>query len=197
MARILAYTSPGAGHVFPLVAGLLELQRRGHTVSVRTSPAMLEILRAVGLDGSSVDPAILGIESTDYRQPTGNARIREGLKSVIQRGVLDGPDLDAAIAEFRPDALIVDCNAFGAMAHAEASGLPWALSLPSLLPLREPGIPPYSLAMRPARGPLGRLRDAALWPVVEKAFGRVLLPGVNELRRAAGLPEFHSPLDQY
>jgi MGT family glycosyltransferase len=197
MARLLAYTSPGAGHVFPLVAGLLELQRRGHTVHVRTSPAMLAVVREAGLDGSPVDPRILEVESDDYLQPTGNARIREGLKSVIERGRLDGPDLDAAIAEFRPDALIVDCNAFGAMAHAEASGLPWALSLPSLLPLREAGIPPYSLALRPARGPLGRLRDAVLWPVVERAFGKAILPGINGLRREAGLPDLGSPLDQY
>ena len=30
MARILAYTPPALGHVFPLVPGLLEMQRRGH-----------------------------------------------------------------------------------------------------------------------------------------------------------------------
>lgn len=30
MSTFLAYTSPAAGHLFPLVPGLLELQRRGH-----------------------------------------------------------------------------------------------------------------------------------------------------------------------
>lgn len=36
MARILAYTSPARGHLFPVTAILLELGRRGHEVSVRT-----------------------------------------------------------------------------------------------------------------------------------------------------------------
>src|SRR4051812_2224774 len=197
MARILAYTSPGAGHVFPLVGGLLELQRRGHTVHIRTAPGLLPTLTQAGLDGSAVDPRILGITAKDYLAPTGRARLMEGLKQIIERGAFDGADLDAAIAAFPPDALLVDSNAWGAVVHAEASGLPWALSLPTLLPLREPGIPPYSLAMPPARGPLGRMRDATLWPIVEKAFGKALLPGVNDLRQSAGLPVFRSPLDQY
>src|SRR4051794_21454357 len=197
MARILAYTSPGAGHVFPLVGGLLELQRRGHTVHIRTAPGLLPTLAQAGLDGSAVDPPILGITAKDYLAPTGRAPPMEGLKQIIERGAVDGAGLDAALAEFHPDALLVDSNAWGAVVHAEASGLPWALALPTLLPLREPGIPPYSLAMPPARGPLGRMRDAVLWPIIEKAFGKALLPGVNELRRAAGLPEFRSPLDQY
>ncbi|SEB72847.1 glycosyltransferase, MGT family [Paramicrobacterium humi] len=197
MSRILAYTSPASGHLYPLVPGLLELQRRGHHVHVRTLSKALPSLAAVGLEASAVDPRILDVEVTDYRARSSKERLLSGLTDVMRRGALDGADLDDAIREFRPDALIVDANAYGALVHAEASRLPWALAMPSLLPLPEPGIPPYSLGLAPARSALGRVRDAALWPLVERAFGKAMLPGLNGLRRSAGLPEFASPLDQY
>ena len=44
MARILAYVVPAAGHLFPLVPGLQELQRRGHHVHVRTGEKLLASL---------------------------------------------------------------------------------------------------------------------------------------------------------
>ena len=197
MARILAYTSPAAGHLFPLVPGLLELQRRGHRVHVRTLAGGLPPLAAVGIDASPVDPRITAVPVTDYRARTDQERLISGLSDVMGRAPFDGADLDAAVRTHRPDLLIVDANAYGAQTRAEASGLPWVLAMPSLLPLREPGIPPYSLGLPPARGPLGRLRDAVLWPVVERAYGKALLPGLNEVRRQSGLPGFRSPLEMF
>jgi len=34
--KILAYTSPSKGHLYPLLPTLLELRRRGHQIAVRT-----------------------------------------------------------------------------------------------------------------------------------------------------------------
>jgi UDP:flavonoid glycosyltransferase YjiC (YdhE family) len=39
MARVLAYTSPARGHLYPLTPILDELQSRGHEISVRTLAA--------------------------------------------------------------------------------------------------------------------------------------------------------------
>jgi hypothetical protein len=36
MARILAYTSPALGHLFPFSALLLEMAARGHEIHLRT-----------------------------------------------------------------------------------------------------------------------------------------------------------------
>jgi MGT family glycosyltransferase len=83
------------------------------------------------------------------------------------------------------------------MTAAERSGLPSAMLLPSVLPWPGRGVPPYGLGLKPAPGPLGRVRDAVLLKVVERMFGKAMLPGLNELRRAAGLPEHRSPLDLY
>jgi len=46
MARILAYTSPAAGHLFPLVPGLLALQERGHDVHLRIGERLLGVARS-------------------------------------------------------------------------------------------------------------------------------------------------------
>ena len=95
------------------------------------------------------------------------------------------------------DVLLVDSIAYGALTTAEASGLPTALTLPSVLPWPGRGIPPYGLGLRPGHGPLSRIRDAVLWKVVERMFGKAMLPGLNELRAELGLAPFRSPLDQY
>ena len=48
MSRILAYTSPARGHLYPLTPILIELCSRGHEVSVRTLSSQVELMR--GLD---------------------------------------------------------------------------------------------------------------------------------------------------
>jgi UDP:flavonoid glycosyltransferase YjiC (YdhE family) len=195
MSRFLVYTTPAVGHTLPLVPGLVELQRRGHSVHVRALPTMVDMLREAGLDAAPVDPQVIEVPVTDYRASNETERLRSGQVDLMVRGRFNAPDLEAAIAEVRPDALLVDSIAYGALTTAERSGLPWAVIVPSVLPVPEPGIPPYGLGLRPMRNPLGRVRDAVLWRVVERMFARAMLPGLNELRAAAGLPPYRSPLE--
>lgn len=197
MSRFLVYVSPAVGHTLPLVPGLLELQRRGHDVHVRTLPTLVSTLRNAGLDASSVAASVTDIPITDYLAKDDAERLHSGQVDLMARGRHDGPDLDQAIAEHQPDALLVDVNAYGAKAHAEASGLPWAVLLPSVLPIRGTGIPPYGPGLAPKGGPVGWLRDQLLWKVVERMFGKAMLPGVNELRAEVGLPAYTSPLQQF
>lgn len=194
MTTFLAYTSPAAGHLFPLVPGLLELRRRGHHVHVRTDPALVASLRRVGLAAEPVDPRIAAIRPGGE---DGRNGLRAGYRALLERGALDGPDLERALAETGAEALVIDALAYGAGVAAERSGLPWAMTLPSLLPLPGAGIPPYGLGLRRARGPLGALRDRVGWALVERAYGRALLPGLNELRVAAGRAPLRSPLDLF
>ena len=197
MTRFLAYTAPATGHLNPLVPGLLELRRRGHEVHVRTLASMVETLRALGLEASAVAPEVAGVEVTDYQATTDTDRLTRGQVDLVERGRHDGPDLERAIAEVRPDALLVDAITYGALTRAEASGIPTALVSPSVVPVPGRGIPPYGLGLPPMRGPIGAVRDAVLWKVVERAFGKAMLPGLNMLRAEAGLAPFRSPLDQY
>jgi MGT family glycosyltransferase len=111
-------------------------------------------------------------------------------------GEQERAELERAIAAVGADALIIDGNAYGAAVGAEASGLPWALAIPSLLPWPGRGIPPYGLGMKPLGGPLGRVRDAMLMRLVIRAYAEAMLPRLNELRGSAGLPGHTSPLQQ-
>src|SRR5689334_4262893 len=152
MTRFLAYTAPATGHLNPLVPGLLELSRRGHEVHVRTLAAMVEPLRALGLEASAVSPEVAGVEVTDYQATTDSDRLTRGQVDLVERGRHDGPDLERAIAEVRPDALLVDAITYGALTRAEASGLPTALVSPSVVPVPGKGIPPYGLGLPPRGG---------------------------------------------
>ena len=195
MARILVYAAPAAGHLFPLVPGLQELQRRGHHVHVRIGERMLETARAAGFDASPADPAIAAIEVKDYAEGKDTDKLRKGLHDMLRRGPLERVDFGRAIAEHDPDLILVDSLAYGATVAAEASGRPWGYVLPSLLPLPGKGIPPYGLAMKPMRGPLGRARDVVLSKLVERLYARALLPRLNALRAEAGLRALRSPIE--
>ena len=197
MSRFLVYVSPAVGHTLPLVPGLLELQRRGHDVHVATLPTLVGILRDAGLDASPVSPAVTEVPITDYLADADSDRLRSGQVDLMERGKYDGPDLARAIEEHAPDVVLVDVNAYGAKSVAEASGLPWAILLPSVLPVKGNGIPPYGPGFAPMRGPVGRLRDRVMWKVMEKVFGKAMLPGVNRLRAEAGLAPYTSPLQQF
>jgi MGT family glycosyltransferase len=197
MSRYLAYVSPAVGHVLPLVPGLLELKARGHQVHVRTLPSLVDTLVETGLDASPVADDVLAIPVTDYRATTDTDRLAAGQVDLVERGRYDGPDLADAIRAVRPDALLVDVNAYGARTVAEASGLPFATLLPSVIPNLGRGIPPYGLGLKPMRGPLGAVRDRVLRSVVVRTFGKALLPGLNALRAEAGLAPFDSPLQPF
>jgi hypothetical protein len=61
---------------------------------------------------------------------------------MLARAPFEREDLASAVDRHAPDALLVDINTYGAQVAAELSGLPRATTLPSLLPWREPGVPP-------------------------------------------------------
>jgi MGT family glycosyltransferase len=189
MATILAYTSPAAGHLFPLMPGLLALQERGHDVHLLAPEPHLDQVRAAGLRH---------VQPMEARSPipANDDGLKGGLAYLMWHGEQERAELERTITAVGADALIIDGNAYGAAVGAEASGLPWAMAIPSLLPWPGRGIPPYGLGMKPMRGPLGRVRDAVLMRMVLRAYAKAMLPRLNELRGSAGLPGYTSPLQQ-
>jgi MGT family glycosyltransferase len=196
MSTFLVYTSPATGHLFPLVPGLLALQDRGHEVHVRTAPALVEVARAAGLRHvAGLDPRVLDIDVRDYEARSGKERLVVGFENLLSRAPIEADELRRAVAETEADAVLVDTNAYGAAVAAQAMGMPWASTIPSLLPVPGAGIPPYGLGLAPAPGPLGRARDRVLWSVVERMYGKAMLPKLNAVRREQGLDPIASPLD--
>ncbi len=196
MARLLVYHSPASGHVFPTVEMLLELRRRGHDVHVRTRGSDVAPLGELGLHTAAVDPRIEQIEIDDWRGRTQVDSLRRLLRAFAACAELEIPDLRNAIAELRPDALIVDINCEGAMYAAEASGLPWALYCPYPPPFRSADAPPHGFGLPPARGPLGRARDRLWWKLADHLVAPQL-PPLNQLREGLGLPPLHTFDEQY
>jgi MGT family glycosyltransferase len=188
MARILTYTSPARGHLFPITPILLELRRRGHEVAVRTLASQVSTMRDLGLDAEAIDPAIEAIEHDDYLARTPVGANKRGVRVFCERAVHEVPDIRGAIERERPDALLVDVNSFGAAAAAVAWGGPWAMWCPYPLPLPSRDTPPFGPGLRPARGFARRIRDTILRPLVFGSVERIVTPRVNEIRTRIDLP---------
>ncbi|MCD2442903.1 hypothetical protein LQ757_11535 [Agromyces sp. SYSU K20354] len=195
--KVLAYTTPARGHLYPTVPILLELRRRGHAVTVRTLGAEVGHLQQLGFTAEPIDPRIEGIEFDDYLARSSVGAIRRSIRTMSARAVFEVDDLQQAIETESPDVLLIDGNAAGAVAAAEAWGGPWALLQHFPTPLPADEIPPFGPGFPPARGWLGRMRDRMLRPAILGGFERVLLPPLNEIRRGLGLRPVHDATDLY
>ena len=105
----------------------------------------------------------------------------------FERARYEGPDLRGAIEKERPDVLLIDINTWGAMAAAETSGLPWATWFPTSCRSPSRDAPPFGLDSHAARGPLGRLRDRLLGPVLFGMYNRQA-PELDAVRAQLGAP---------
>jgi MGT family glycosyltransferase len=187
MSRILAYTSPARGHLYPLTAVLLELRDRGHDVTVHTLGCEVAMLEGLGLRALPIDPAIEAIEIGDWRGRHAQQRLALSASAFATRAPLDAADLTAAIERADPELVIVDVNTWGAQAVAERWGGAWAAFQPYPTTLSAPDVPPFGPGLPPARGLPGRLRDRALRPVLRSALERAFLPSVNAVRAEVGV----------
>ncbi|MGH2832128.1 MAG: glycosyltransferase, partial [Solirubrobacteraceae bacterium] len=134
------------------------------------------------IEAAAVSQEVEAVELDDYRAYSQAGRGQRALRIFLDRAEHEVPDLRGAIERQKPDLLLIDCMTWGAAAVAEASGIPWALFVPYPMPLRSSQAPPYGLGLAPARGPLGRLRDAALGPLQAAVLNRVVLGDLNALR---------------
>ena len=197
MAVVLAYVDAVPGRLYPLVATLLELTQRGHRVAVRCGIDDVERLRSVGLDARSLRREIERFEPDDWRARTRFGALSSGLGQFGERARFQLLDLEQAIEAEQPDVLFVDEGAWGAAAAAERSGLPWAFSIVSPVPLPSRDAPPFGLGLRPRRDRLGRLRDRLAKPLTLGTLERVIARHMNPLRAEIGLPPVATIEDVY
>ncbi|HET6868433.1 MAG TPA: glycosyltransferase [Solirubrobacteraceae bacterium] len=197
MARVLAYTTPARGHLFPVAPILEELRERDHEVSLRTLSSQVRLMRDRGFDAAPIDAAIEQIEHGDYAARTPLGAQKRAMRTFCVRAEHEIGDLQRAIDDVRPDLLLVDINAWGALAVAEAWGGPWASWCPYPLPLPSRDAPPFGPGLRPARGPAGRLRDRVLGPITFGALERIVKPLVNRVRARVGVPLVTDATDMF
>ena len=197
MATVLAYVDAVPGRLYPLVATLLELARRGHRVAVRCGIDDVERLRALDLDAQPLMREIERFEPDDWKALTRFGALSSGLGRFGERAPFQLLDLQQAIEAEQPDVLFVDEGAWGAAAAAEASGLPWAFSIVSPVPLPSRDAPPFGLGLAPRRDALGRLRDRLAKPLTLGTLERVIAKHMNPLRAELGLPPVKTIEDVY
>jgi MGT family glycosyltransferase len=190
MPRILAYTSPARGHLFPLTPILDELRRRGHAISVRTLASEIPLMRARGFEAAPISPRVEAIALADWRARNPRHALQLAVQGFCERAEHDAADLKDAIASEHPDLVLVDINSWGALATAEAHGGPWASFCPYPMALRSRNVPPFGPGLPPARGVLGRARDHLLRPLVMGMVERVILAPLNRVRASVGVPPF-------
>lgn len=204
MKTFLLVMVEGGGNVPAQMSIARRLATRGHTVHVLAD-------RVVERDATLAGCLF----HTFIRAPQHNMRDRQAdvvrdwdaaspMDQLRRMGkhVMFGPakayagDVLDTIERVRPDAVAVDCLPFGAIIGAEKSGVPAALlfHLPYNAPVE--GITPFGLGLRPAKGPLGRLRDRVLVAAMRRAF-RFGLPPVNEARQELGLAPLKDVFEQF
>ncbi len=196
MATILAYTSPAIGHLFPMTPLLLELQARGHDVHLRTLGSRVDLMRDLGLHAEAIDAAVEDVVHPDWEASNAKQGLEAAIATFSERAAIDGPDFQRALDEVAPDTVLVDINTWGALSVAEAWGGPWTVFSPFTPPISSAGTPPFGPGLVPRPGPIGRLRDAAVRPLVTGAAEKTLTPKVNALRAQYGLATVHSA-DEY
>ena len=166
MATILAYTSPALGNLYPMCPLLSALRERGHRIVLRTLARGVACGRQLGFDTAPIDDDIESIEMTDWMAANGREALRVAFEVFATRAPLEVERSRRGDQGRSPGRLIVDPNTWGAAVAAEASGLPWATFWPYTPLLRSPGTPPFGPGMRPWPGPVGRIRDRLLRPMV-------------------------------
>ena len=197
MAVVLAYVDAVPGRLYPLVETLLELADRGHRVAVRCGVDDVERLRSLGLDAQPLRREIEHFEPDDWRARTRFGALSSGLGQFGERARFQLLDLEHAVEAEQPHVLFVDEGAWGAAAAAERSGLPWAFSIVSPVPLPSRDAPPFGLGLRPRRDRHGRMRDRLVKPVTLGTLERVIARHMNPIRAELGLPPVRTIEDVY
>jgi MGT family glycosyltransferase len=180
-----------------MVPVLEELRARGHEVALRTLASEVGAMRALGFEAAAIAPEIEALAMDDWRARTPQGAILRAAATICARAPHDARDLNRAIAAERPDALLVNALAWGALNAAEAWGGPWACSVSFPLPLQSVALPPMGLGLRPGRGPLGRGRDGALRLLASRGFDRLTMPTLAKVRASLDLPARAHSEDMY
>ncbi len=187
MSRILIYTSPARGHLYPMMDVALALRSSGHDVVVQTLADERATLEAAGVAHRPIAAAIEALPLEDYRGGNPMVQLQRTFDTWLARAPYEVDDLRRAVTEWSPDLLVVDTNTWGAAAYAESLDRPWALFQPYVLPLASPDTPAFGLGFAPPRNAFDRLRDTAL-RTAQRLGTRRQIARLDALRASLGVP---------
>jgi UDP:flavonoid glycosyltransferase YjiC (YdhE family) len=183
--RLLVAAFGDPGHAFPAIALARELGRRGHEVLVETWERWREPVEAEGLSFTGAQ------EYTVYPPPgpdTPDGQTAAAAARALAR-LMEG---------FEPDLVVSDILTLAPTLAAEVAGVPHATLIPHVYPVQQPGMPLYSLGLRPPRTAVGRLGWRATGPLLGMGLRRGR-DELNETRARLGLgpvERFHGGISE-
>jgi UDP:flavonoid glycosyltransferase YjiC (YdhE family) len=177
--RLLVAAFGDPGHAFPAIALARELRRRGHEVLVETWERWREPVEEEGL-------AFTGAQEYTVYPPPGPDTPDGQTAAAAARA------LARLMEGFEPDLVVSDILTLAPTLAAEVAGVPHATLIPHVYPVQQPGMPLYSLGLRPPRTPLGRLAWRATDPLLAMGLRRGR-DELNETRARLGL----APIERF
>lgn len=194
----------GGGNVPPELSAARRLRARGHAVTVIADDSVASDVLSTGAELRRWVRAPNRPDRRPENDPVRDWECRYPwqLLGRLMNTLLVGPagryadDLQDALVERRPTAVICSMFCLGGMVAAEAAGLPFVVLFPNIYLLPAPGMPPFGIGLRPARGLSGRLRDRALNRIIERQWDTTGLKRLNALRARQGLAPLAHVFDQ-
>lgn len=199
MASVLVCSCPITGHVVPMLAVAAGLVNRGHKVRFLTGQRYADRVTATGAtflplpSEADFDDTKQDEEFPDRVGLKGPAGIRYDLTNIFMRpGKYQYDAVQAAIAETATDAVLSEALFMGAalLLNTPRAQRPTVINcgiVPLSLASRDTA--PFGLGVPPMRGPVGRVRNAALKGVAEKViFGPVQKYANDVARDVTGKP---------
>jgi UDP:flavonoid glycosyltransferase YjiC (YdhE family) len=194
----------GGGNVPPELHAVRRLIERGHAVTVLADDSVAGDVRATRADVRRWVRAPNRLDRRPENDPSRDWECKYPWQLVdrLIDTLLVGPaaayaaDVNDAIARCQPAAVVCSMFCLGGMLAAEAARIPYVVLFPNiyLLPARD--LPPVGLGLRPARGRLGRWRDAVLNTIIEHLWDHKGLTTLNDLRHHHGLHPLRHVFDQ-
>ncbi|HUR80146.1 MAG TPA: nucleotide disphospho-sugar-binding domain-containing protein [Thermoanaerobaculia bacterium] len=200
MARYLFAPMPITGHVNPGLPIARELVERGHDVRWYSTARFRKAIESIGArwvpfrDAMPIDEERLDSMYPD-RPAAGIQQLRYDIKNIFvaaMPGMLR--DLTNELRREYADVIVGDSASAAAEAVNAKFGIPWAVYGISVLTLPSRDTAPFGLALSPSSTPLGRLRNKALYWLVDRVIFREANEHSDKLRRGVGLPPLGSSI---
>ena len=202
--RYLFAIIDGGGTVPADTSVIRAMVERGHDVRVLADRVLAPDIEPTGAEHipwerapqrPNLDPQSVIMRDWDTKTPfQAFARVRDG--AMTGPAALFAADVRAELQRRPADVVVGNFFVFGAQIAAEAEGVPFAFLVSNLLSFPGSGTPPLGPGLKPARGPLGRARDAGINRLMKRVFDKGL-DQLNAARRANGLAPAGSVLENF
>ena len=195
--RFLFATWDGGGNVPPTLALAGRLVARGHAVRILAPRSLRAAVEGHGCGHALYRDVWDGIPAAAGTAPTGRLRACAILPELARAAPALGfaRDVLRELEREPADALVCDFMLAGGIAAGERAGVPTAALMHTIYCIPRRGSAPFGPGFATARGPAGRLRDAAFSALGQWGSGP-MLSDLNGARRRIGLAPVSSAADQ-